>query len=111
MILTKTLKAWGSAEFEAVFKQEIRQLERTVLPLQQALTQSSYVSDSDIDIVLLHTEESMESIIVKAAIMFSGIIAGSCCSDDPTPVCEENEYCELLFTIDRQSADATVSLI
>lgn len=111
MKLTKSLNAWGSAEFEAVFKQEIRQLERALLPLQQALTQSSHVSDSDIDAVLLHTEESAQKITVKAAIMFSGINAGSCCADDPTPLCEQNEYCELLFTIDRQSADASISLL
>jgi hypothetical protein len=111
MKLAKSVKAWDSVEFAQTFKQEIRQLDRALLPLQAGLTQSSYVSDSEIDVVILHSEESAQEITVKAAIMFSGIIAGSCCSDDPTPMCEQNEYCELLFTIDKISTVATVSLL
>jgi len=111
MKLTKSMHAWGSEVFAQTFREEIKQLDRAVLPLQQGLTQSSYVSDSEFDVVLLSVDESHDQLRVKTAIMYSGIIAGSCCADDPTPLCEQNEYCELLFVIDKSTAQASVVLL
>lgn len=110
MKLTKSLARWGTDEFEATFKQEVYTLERTQLPLQQGLTQSSYVSDSKVDLVILNIAETSTELIVKTGVFYSGIIAGSCCADDPTPVCEQTEYCELIFNIDKTSAETKVRL-
>lgn len=109
--LVNALKAWGSNEFEAVYKAEVAGLEKELLPLQAGLASSSHVSDSPIAPVLLATSETDKMISVKTGIFYSGIIAGSCCADDPTPVCEENEYCELQFDIDKNTGEATITLL
>lgn len=81
------------------------------LPLQQALSQSSHVSDSNINVIILNTSTNETCIIAKVGIFYAGIIAGSCCSDDPTPVDEIQEYCELEFSIDKQTAEFSVTLL
>lgn len=108
--LTHALNAWGTNAFESVLKNEIQQLDAAQLPLQQGLTQSSYVSDSAFSVTILNTAETKNDICIKAGIFYAGIIAGSCCSDDPTPVCEQSEYCELLFFINKKTAETTVKL-
>ena len=44
-------------------------------------------------------------------IFYAGIIVGSCCDSDPTPVCEQTEYCEVQFNINKLTAEATVALL
>jgi hypothetical protein len=44
-------------------------------------------------------------------VFFSGIITGCSCADDPTPVETQNEYCELLFAIDKATAETTITLL
>lgn len=102
---------WGSADFEQAFVAAAQQLGTADFPLQQALAQSSYVSESPYTVVMLGSTATDNAIQIKAGIFYFGIIAGSCCSDDPTPLCEENEYCEVLVEIDRQSAAARITLL
>lgn len=52
--LTKALAAWGTPDFKQVLKDEISNIDITLLPLQQGLSQTSYVSDGDIDAVILN---------------------------------------------------------
>jgi hypothetical protein len=108
---TKSLNAWRRPEFESVFKQEVRNLEKMLLPLQAALTQSSHVSESDIDCVVLMTNEMDDVIRIKTGIFYGGLIAGSCCADDPSPVCEQIEYCEVQFDICKRTAEVTMALL
>ena len=108
---TKTLLSWGTSEFNNTLTKEVLLLDKSKLPLQQALEQSSYVSESDFSIVILNTNETDTDIIVKVGVFFTGIIAGSCCSDDPTPVDELQEYCELEFKIDKETAEVTITLL
>ncbi len=109
--LINALKSWGSSEFESALKEEIQALDAASLPLQQGLTQSSYVSGDALTPVILSARDAPGMILVKTGIFYSGIIAGSCCADDPTPVCEQTEYCELLFEIDKVSGDTQVTLL
>jgi len=115
MKLTKSLKSWQSKgftkDFTRVFKQEVADLDQKHLPLQQGLSLSSYVSDDKISALINKTEENHSSIIVSAGIFYSGIIAGCSCSDDPTPLDTQNEYCELLFSINKSTAETSVCLI
>ena len=60
-------------------------------------------------IILVADDEGF--IHVKAGIFYSGIIAGCSCADDPTPVDEQNEYCEVQFEINKKTAEATVALL
>ena len=109
--LVASLQAWNTPAFEAIFKKEMCSLAREMLPLQAALTQSSYVSDGPIEPVILVSSETADEIQVKTGIFFAGIIAGSCCADDPSPNCEQTEYCELLITISKLTAQVTITLL
>jgi hypothetical protein len=93
-----------------VFKDEIEQMDAALLPLQQALSVSSHVADSGFSVMVLSISDDDDFIRVKAAILYAGIIAGCSCADDPTPISEQPEYCEVLFAIDKQTAEAILSM-
>jgi hypothetical protein len=107
--LPRALSTWGTDAFETTLKQELRDLDPWHLPLQQAMTQGSQVSERTIDPVILHSEARDGLLVVKVGIFYSSVIAGSCCADDPTPMCEENEYCEVKVTIRRADGEATIA--
>lgn len=107
----KTLRAWGTPGFDAILKQEIEQLDPQALPLQQGLSRGNYVSDNGFSAMILGVAEQPGSIRTRAGIFYAGIIAGCSCADDPTPVDEHIEYCELQFDIDKATADTTVTLL
>lgn len=106
--LSRSLSAWGSQGFNAVIKHEIEQLDASLLPLQQGLAASSYVSDSGIQVMIVKASESVKEITVKTGIFYTGIIAGCNCADDPSPVDEINEYCEVNFVINRETGLARI---
>ena len=108
---TQAVSAWDSPDFKAVLKQEIEQLSHKELPLQQGLTSGSHALDDDIEAMILNVQESETSIQVKAGIFYKAIIAGCSCSDDPTPVDECNEHCEVMIEIDKGTAAATIILL
>ena len=109
--LPLSLKAWHTDLFNTVFRQEICSLDSTLLPLQQGLQNSSYAISDKLSVSVLATEEGDENIMVKAGLLYNGIIAGCSCSDDPTPTDETNEYCDALFCINKQTAKTTVILV
>lgn len=86
-------------------------MDPALLPLQQGLSLSSYVGKSPVSAIILNTTEKTDSIQVKAGIFYTGIIAGCSCSDDPSPTDEQNEYCEVQFTINKDTAETTVTLL
>ena len=109
--LTKTLNAWGTADFEGIFREEIAQMDAQQLPLQQGLSTGSYVIDGKLDAMIIGVSENADIISVKAGIFYSGIIAGCSCADDPTPINEESEYCVVQLDIDKQTAETRVALL
>lgn len=109
--LPASLKAWHSSSFKDIFRQEVTGLDATLLPLQQGLKNSSYAISDKLSITVLSTNENSTSITIKAGLLYNGIIAGCSCSDDPTPTDETNEYCDVEFCINKNSAKTTVSLI
>ena len=111
IIFSKSLDAWNSPDFAAVFKADVCKLEAEQLPLQAALAHSSHVSESAIDPVVLNASETNDAIRVVTGIFYAGIIASSCCADDPTPVCEQTEYCELQFDISKATAEVSILLL
>ncbi len=108
--LPESIRSWGSPQFEAAFKVEVAELDSSVLPLQQGLALSDRVSDSELSVVMLDSFEEAGRIRVKTGIFYSGILAGSCCADDPSPPAEQTEYCEVLFEINIQTGEAVVVL-
>lgn len=109
--LNKSLIAWETPEFNDAIKDEIEHLDIVALPLQQALSQSSYVIDGKFDVMIISAYEEDGVIKVKTGIFYTGIIPGCACEDDPTPVSEYSEYCELRFDISKDTAETTISLI
>ncbi|MDD5328577.1 MAG: hypothetical protein PHX38_01120 [Sulfuricella sp.] len=109
--LDKSLRAWGTPNFEAVLKQEVARLGIDQLPLQQGLSGSAYVVDAPVTVVVLGVAETEDAIRVKAGIFYKGVIAGCSCADDPTPIGENDEYCEVRLDIDKSSAAAAVALV
>lgn len=111
MILNKTLAAWKTPDFEAVCKAEIKQLNPDLLPLQQGLTHSNTANADSLSVRILSATEQPDRLRIKAGLFYTGIIAGCSCADDPTPVDEINEYCEVRFEIDKQTGTASVMLL
>jgi len=109
--LRQSLKAWGTGSFTATLKQEVGDLDDSLLPLQQGLQNGSYAVSDKLSLTVLSTEENAANIIVKAGLFYNGIIAGCSCADDPTPVEQTNEYCDVLFRISKHDAKTTVSLL
>ena len=110
MRLDKSLRAWGTPDFQAVLKQEVAQC-ADHLPLQQGLSNSSYVLDAPITVVI-HSATELENVIrVKAGIFYKGVLGGCSCADDPTPAGENDEYCEVQLDIDKTTAATAVALV
>jgi len=109
--LPASLNAWGTPEFETVLKREIEQVDAGLLPLQQGLSASSYVTDRPFQARIISVREDAGQIRVKAGIFYTGVIAGCSCADDPTPVDELNEYCVVTLGIDPMTAETTVTLL
>ena len=53
----------------------------------------------------------LEHIRAKAGIFYTGIIPGCSCANDPTPETEYSEYCEVLFDINKRTAETLVTLL
>jgi hypothetical protein len=108
--LPRSLNACGTPDFNAVLKEEIVALGPEVLPLQQGLTTGSIALGDKLSAMILSTRETPAAIHVRAGLFFTSIIAGCACADDPTPVDENSEYCEVALEIDRESGAVRVAL-
>jgi hypothetical protein len=109
-VLTRSLSAWGSDTFEATLKEEIAQLGADFLPLQQGLSSGSTSLDANLEVMILRVTEWPDRLRVRAGIFYSSIISGCSCADDPTPVDENREYCEVDLEIDRESGEVRAAL-
>ena len=109
--LTRTIQAMRQAGFKTIARAEIEAIDKQLLPLQQGLALSSCVSDEAFSAVILNHHETEQHLIIKTGIFYSGIIAGCSCADDPTPMDVQNEYCELQFTVDKETCNADILLL
>lgn len=109
--LDLSLLAWDTETFNVVFIKEVSALGLNDLPLQEGLCHSSYAISDSLAATVLNKKCDDNKLFIKAGLFYTGVIAGCNCADDPTPVDENNEYCEVLFSIDRQTAETTVSLL
>jgi hypothetical protein len=109
--LPLSLQAWNSASFKSTLKQEVCALDAKLLPLQQGLQNSSYAISDKLSMIVLDVKHDDKQIIIKAGLLYNGIIAGCSCADDPTPSDETNEYCDVEFCINRLTAETRVCLL
>jgi hypothetical protein len=108
--LPESLSAWATPQFNAVLKRELEALPVEQLPLQQGLTVGSYVLDERPSVMIFAVTEGGDLIRARIGVLYSGIIAGCSCADDPTPVAAVNEYCELWLTLDKLTGEGEVAL-
>ena len=109
--LTKPLKHWGQPDFERVLKEALEQLDGEDLPLQAALSGSSHATYGCRQVMMLGASADTTMIRARAGIFYSGVVAGCNCADDPTPIDETAEYCEVAIDIDRATAETEITLI
>jgi len=109
--LNLSLLAWDTDTFNTTFIEEVSALDESTLPLQQGLSYSSYANSDNLTATVLNKNSDDNFLFIKAGLFYTGVIAGCNCADDPTPVDENNEYCEVVFTIDKKTAVSSVSLI
>ena len=109
--LLNALNAWNTSAFKETLKREIEQLGVNSLPLQQGLTQGNYASDANLGVIVMTVSDEVDFIRAKTGIFYTSIISGCSCADDPTPISELTEYCEVLFDIDKQTAEAKLTLL
>jgi hypothetical protein len=107
----EVLAAWGTPAFDDAIKDAIRRVDPSRLPLQDALVHSSHLGCGEIGVMVLNKEASTSAIHVKVGVFFSGVDAGSCCADDPSPLVERSEYCEILVDIQKDTAAVTARLV
>ena len=81
------------------------------LPLQQGMSAGSHAMDKPVGVMVISVTDDPDHIHVKAGIFYSAIIAGCSCADDPTPVEEHAEYCEIRLDIDKATAATAISLL
>ncbi|GAB1232732.1 hypothetical protein UT4_11980 [Ferrigenium sp. UT4] len=106
----QALAAWGTPQFETVLK---REMARAVdaLPLQQGLRVGSQVAAAPITVVIHRVSATEKQVSVRAGIFYASVIAGCSCADDPTPVGENTEYCEVELAIERPAASVRITLL
>lgn len=108
--LDKALSAWGTPDFAAVLKQQIAQC-TDQLPLQKCLSTGSHVVDAPVTVLINSAAELQDVIRVQIGVFYQSVIAGCSCANDPTPISENNEYCEVQLDIDKATAATTVTLV
>jgi len=106
--LPNSRDAWGTPAFARTFCHEVAQLPPGTLPLQLALRMGSHVLDNTPKVMLLSSQHDEHLYRVKAGVFFSSVMAGCNCADDPSPVDQHEEYCELQFEIDPTPGETRV---
>ena len=110
IILPLSLHAWKNGTLNDTLKQELCSIDPNLLPLQKGLRYSSYANGENLSVSIIKVDAENDYIRVKVGLFYTGVIAGCNCADDPTPVDENNEYCEALLSIDKLTAETTVAL-
>ncbi|MDH5544177.1 MAG: hypothetical protein OEZ43_01215 [Gammaproteobacteria bacterium] len=107
----QSLCAIDGEGFERRFVAFVQTLSTDALLLQQGLQYSSVVSESPFSAMLLSTTQDDTRIYVRVRILYSGVIAGCACADDPSPPIENPEQCDLEFSIEKRTGQAKLVLL
>ena len=105
------LSAWNTSTFNETLKHEIEQMNADSLPLQLGLSQGNYTNGANLGVIVMNVSDEVDFIRAKTGIFYTSIISGCSCADDPTPISELTEYCEVVFDIDKTTAETTVTLL
>lgn len=92
-------------------EQEIERRSIEHLPLKLGLTTGNYVLANPHTAMVNSVSDSGSFIGITAGVFYQSVIAGCSCADDPTPVNENSEYCEIRLEIDKLTAQTIVTLV
>jgi len=106
--LPTSLRNWGSESFDQTLKSEIEGLKSGALPLDEGTTRGGYVDDSNLSVTVMHVTQAGGIIRAKVGVFFTEVVGGCSCGDDPIG---ENAYCEMLVSIDMNTADAAFTVL
>jgi hypothetical protein len=109
--LPESAAAWGTSGFTDALKRDLCAMGAGQLPLQQGMSTGSHAMDTRLSVMIISIADDPDHIHVKAGIFYTGSIAGCSCADDPTPVDEHSEYCEVRLEIDKSTAATVISLL
>jgi len=109
--LKNVVSEWGCSNFHSIIKSELEQLDIDQLQLQKGLSFSNFALNTDVKIIILNSTIKDKIISIKAGVFYTGIVAGCNCSDDPSPIDKQNEYCEILVSINNESGNTTIDLV
>ncbi len=107
-VLTKSLNAFGSEDFNKVLKLELSTFKPSELPLHLATTQGGLVAENKISVSILNSNDIGDNIEAKLAVFFDEIVGGCSCGDPPLQI---SNYCELKLLIDKQTAQAEFNVL
>ena len=110
LIFPRTARA-APGEIEDAFKAELAALSPDALPLQQGMAHGNVADGDALSAMVIRTESDTDSLRIHAGLLFSSVVAGCACHNDPTPMSDQTEYCEALFEIERPDGRTRVSLI
>ena len=85
--LPKSADAWGTTGFTDVLKRELGEMGTDQLPLQQGMSSGNHALDKRLSVMIISV------------------------ADDPTPVEEQAEYCEIRLDIDKETAATAIRLL
>ena len=105
--LPESAAAWGTPEFEDVFRRELGRLGTAEL----ADPEQAFVAAGGDRPLWREVAVNEREALVDTGRIRGRIIAGCSCADDPTPVDEQSEYCEVQVDIDRNTADTLITLL
>lgn len=107
---SKAVTTADPAEVANLLKKELEHMDGLSLPLQQALSRSSYTDGKDFAVTILSVQRNVRGLQARAGILYQGIIAGCNCADDPTPQSTIDEYCEIELVVS-ENGNTTVRLL
>jgi hypothetical protein len=108
--LPTALASWGQPAFNDVVKTAIAKLGKE-LPLQAGLTAGSYALEAPLEVMVISTAETENSIEAKVGVFYNSLTPGCACAGDPTVESEQNEHVTVLISIDKKTAEATFQLL
>lgn len=107
--LLVALSNWQTKEFPSALKNEIENLDLGSLPLDKCTCQGGFVDDSNIDATVLTINDDEDFIQAKVGIFFSEVVVSYCCEEEEPMV--KNAYCEIIFRINKVSAETGFEVI
>ena len=106
--LPASAAAWGTPAFAAALRAELEAVPAEALGLQRQVALGGQLADAPVQVTVLASRADGAGVRARVGVFFASVIAGCSCADDPTPVEDLPEYCELELTIHLPDGESRV---